>query len=650
MMARPRHSSSRRLPNGSTFDALKSFFAGTGKASHQANWSLRDGGHRQFELTPKVRPESVAVDEDPPSSFRTALGTRRVPRRRYPLYPTPDMIRNARQGILSKFLRNGEFLSASDFEDMVDPQTARLELNGTYYFETMDLSDKQEQLDVDQRTTANLFYISVNDDELPSYHFWQAKGDVNPMEGPMDFDWGDYFSRNYRNTRFETLEKDVLKRRREQNETQGHAVTGDDNDLVENAWTPGGEYYLQVNPKRGFRTSTMEAVEPAWEKQGAIAGLPYNSSRQGTVDDSRQNGPQPGDPEWEVIEAGFEEQLTQKDFRPFMVDYKRQNPERYEALNYGPKSPIVRPVSGDDPDTKLFNDVLKTSVPTVAFKLTQQHFERPVSPINEQEPLTRGQDPKHWTSDPNSMEDAEMTYEGLVMHEEGELEFLDFYNEKAYGKIMIRSKYKTDPLLLNILYLNRNIGRKPIPEKYIHREEPYRAPTLKDLEGDQPGAEERPTDLGKGLQNALAVFEDAPGERLEAAGKPKEPTSKTVSRLGEASHTRSRLVEQCTDVSSTHRQAVSQRKQHSKQPNPKCLAKHHPSPKAMHRGTQRKTKTPEHRFPWLRMTEWPLLLCLRYYPQYRRRPTDMKKYNRQQTWMISITFSKPLLDCIRTLN
>lgn len=440
-----------RLLEGSPIGALKSFFAGNGKASSQATSPLREAAPAPFDLVPKVNPGSTTVDEDPPSVFRTEFGLRRIPRRRHPLSPSPDMIRNARQGILSKFLRSGEVLSALDFGDMVDPQTARLELSEAYYFETMDLSNEEEKTSNDQKTTANLFYISVNDDELPSYHFWQAEGDINPMEAPMNFDWNDYFSKNHSNTRFATLENDVLRQRRERNETQDHAAIGDDNSMIRNAWTPGGELYRQFNPKRGFRASTVDAVEPAWEPRGTIAGMPYNSSRQGTVDDSRQNGPQPGDEEWETIEAGLEKQLIQKGFRRFMADYKNQSPEKYEALRYGPKSPLVRPVFGDDPETKLFNDVLKTGMPTVAFKLTQQHFARPVSPVNEQEPLVRGQGSKHWVRDPNSMDDAENSYGGLVMHEEEELEFLDFYNKKAYGKIMIRSKYKIGPLLPSVV-------------------------------------------------------------------------------------------------------------------------------------------------------------------------------------------------------
>lgn len=457
MLSRPRRNSSRKHPHkshaskGSPLGVMKSLFTGTGKATHQARLQLRGGASGPFDLAPKPRAGSDAGDGEPPSSFLTELGPKRVPRRRHPLPLSPEMIMNVRQGILTKFLRNGELLSASDLGDMVDTQTAILELNETYYFETMQLAGEEEQISEDQKATANLFYISVKYDELPSYHFWQPEGDVNPMAAPKFFDWGDYFSKNLADAPFETFERDVLKLQREQNEIQGHALISNDTHAAPNAWAPGGEFYRRFNPKRGIRAPTVEVIEPVWEKQGTIAGLTYNSSRQGTVDDSRQNGPQPGDEEWERIEAGLEEQLTHKGLRGFMTDYKVQNPEAFEALKYGPKSPIIRPVFGTDPDTSLFNDVLRTGVPTVAFKLTQQHFGRPVSPINEQEPLIRGQDPKLWTRDLNTMEDVTRTYGGLVMHQEEELEFLDFYNEKAFGKIMIRSKYKTGFLRLLIV-------------------------------------------------------------------------------------------------------------------------------------------------------------------------------------------------------
>ena len=430
--------------NGHALSALKSFFIGSQLKPPSPPRTSRGIGEdrRKTELVPQIKPGLNGVNKKPPPYFRTEAGLKRLPRRKRPLRPSPGMIKSARQGILSKFLRSGNILSASEFGDMVDPHTAKLDLSAAYDFETEHLSDEEEQMDEDKKTASNLFYVSVNADELPSYHFWQGEDDVNPMEHQKELNWDNYFSTNPSKTQLRVLENDELRREQEQNEAQNAAATGNDSTGVRNAWMPGGEYYRQVNPKNGPRICVMEAVEPAWERKGTIAGIPYSSSRQSTVDDSRQTGPQPGDEEWEVVEAGFEAELTQKGFHFFMEIYKKENPAKYEALKYGPKSPIFRPTGGDDPDTRLFNDVVKTAVPTVAFKLTQQHFGRPVSPLNDQEPLIRGRDPKHWTRDAKSLEDAEVSYGELVMHKEEELEFLDFYNQKAYGDIMIRSKYK----------------------------------------------------------------------------------------------------------------------------------------------------------------------------------------------------------------
>lgn len=78
-------------------------------------------------------------------------------------------------------------------------------------------------------------------------------------------------------------------------------------------------------------------------------------------------------------------------------------------------------------------------MPTVAFKLTQQTFERPVSPINFQEPLVRGKHPKGWDLHRGHAENLNNIYE-VVHHEEEELEFLDFYNDKSHGGLLLRSK------------------------------------------------------------------------------------------------------------------------------------------------------------------------------------------------------------------
>jgi hypothetical protein len=90
----------------------------------------------------------------------------------------------------------------------------------------------------------------------------------------------------------------------------------------------------------------------------------------------------------------------------------------------------------------MFNEVAKTMVPTVAFKLTLQHFNRPTSPVNFQEPLVRGRDPNGWGLHEKDAHEFGASYE-KVQHEVGELEFLDFYDERSNGEFMLRSEYCT---------------------------------------------------------------------------------------------------------------------------------------------------------------------------------------------------------------
>lgn len=119
--------------------------------------------------------------------------------------------------------------------------------------------------------------------------------------------------------------------------------------------------------------------------------------------------------------------------------YLRDHPDKFSALRYAALSSRVRPAQGDDQHARQFNDVLKTAIPTVAFKLTQQTFEQPVSPINFQESLIRGTLPKGWNLRGEEAEIFYRVYE-VVHHEENELDFLDFYNEKSYGGLLLRSE------------------------------------------------------------------------------------------------------------------------------------------------------------------------------------------------------------------
>ncbi|KZF26074.1 hypothetical protein L228DRAFT_4357 [Xylona heveae TC161] len=130
-----------------------------------------------------------------PSTFRTRKGTLSLPSRSRPKRPSSKMVRLARRGRLTGFLEKGVIVSAKEFGEKANPATARIRLNKDFDFETDHLSDESESMDVEERNPDNLFYISLGDSELPSYHFWKGPEDVDPIENQKPFDWDAYFNR-----------------------------------------------------------------------------------------------------------------------------------------------------------------------------------------------------------------------------------------------------------------------------------------------------------------------------------------------------------------------------------------------------------------------------------------------------------------------
>lgn len=210
-------------------------------------------------------------------------------------------------------------------------------------------------------------------------------------------------------------------------------------------WTEGGKYYRDKIFKRNsqLRSQTLGkgADNAQWQPQGASFDISYNGRDQRNVEVSGQFGPQPGDPEWEEVESAWEQRLLDRGLKEILQDLERSHPERHRELTYGKKSSTVKPVRGDNDETNQLNRVLKTTVPTVAFKLTEQHFNRPTSPLNFQEPLARGEEPKGWDLQGDEARKFGTSYE-IVRHKVGELEFLDFYHEKSNGEPILRSKHR----------------------------------------------------------------------------------------------------------------------------------------------------------------------------------------------------------------
>lgn len=413
---------------------------------------VEDVPRPRADVKPRAKISHDDKNEEPPLQFFTALGPRRIPKQRFPLRPSAEMTKDARQGDLTKFLRAGQIIRASDLRPMVDLKTAKLSLTDRFELETDHLSE-EEQLPEIQRTEKKLFYIAVTTDELPSYHFWKAERDPDPIDAraaghsqplkPAKI--SPHGATVVANFQRKIVERRAEHKRQVAERKRQSKVKLNPKSTVKNAWTEAGdgEFYRRSNPKRESHLRTENpvgpSVEPQWRPHGTLLGVPFSSSDQRVIKDSGQFGPKPGDREWEEVEAAWEQRIQDVGLKSILEDLKKNDREKFLELSYGTKSFRIQPTRGDDEYARQFNDVLKTSIPTVAFKLTQQHFERPISAINAQEPLIRGANPQGWDLQGEEPEDLDGVYE-VVPHEEDELGFLDFYNEKSRGEPMLRSK------------------------------------------------------------------------------------------------------------------------------------------------------------------------------------------------------------------
>ena len=148
--------------------------------------------HRSPDLRPRLRGNAGNTGKElnpVSSSFPTQIGLRQIPRQVTAARPDAAMIRNARRGIMSKFLRSGRIIRASDLGSMADPNSAIISLTDDIEMETDHLSDEEDPMPEREKSLENLYYICVQEDELPSYHFWRGKGDPDPINVHRPIDW-----------------------------------------------------------------------------------------------------------------------------------------------------------------------------------------------------------------------------------------------------------------------------------------------------------------------------------------------------------------------------------------------------------------------------------------------------------------------------
>lgn len=165
-------------------------------------------------LEPRLKSGQDAATSSLPEFFDTPMGERRVPRDRDPKKPNYEMMKDAREGVLSGFLRSGKIFCASDFVGIVNPKTAIITLQDIYEFETRCLATLEQSISRpplssrvpfsrvadkeadDGKNLRNLFFITLADDELPSFHFWTKPGDSNPVTAGKPIDWSRHFDEN----------------------------------------------------------------------------------------------------------------------------------------------------------------------------------------------------------------------------------------------------------------------------------------------------------------------------------------------------------------------------------------------------------------------------------------------------------------------
>lgn len=138
-------------------------------------------------LEPQLKPGQKDAHTYKPGAFETPIGRLLVPRMKEPPQPTSDVIAMALSGRLTSFLKDGRIFRASKFVGQVSAQTAKISLDDMYEYQTRQLLPPTTE---STKSLLTLFYLALKLDELPSYHFWTALEDTDPVTagGPIDWD------------------------------------------------------------------------------------------------------------------------------------------------------------------------------------------------------------------------------------------------------------------------------------------------------------------------------------------------------------------------------------------------------------------------------------------------------------------------------
>ena len=280
----------------------------------------------------------------------TVNGFLELPRTWPPKHLDPLIISKARKGLLWGPLASGKITSSTHWRNPSSSEKPDLHLNQTYNFVPLPLGKEDSEEDYRDR----VFYIAVRKDEIPSFYFRVPEMEPDPLAA----------GRQAQQEFWDSLPQYI-------------------------------EPYENSHSGRSPSLTSDDPTSPAYEgKSDAMARLivglgQVGVSSKGKTDHqtSRQLGPQPGDQEWDVVEAHWEAELSTKPLSSVLKEYSETQPEKFTELTRGKAVPLARYASGEDDWASTFNKITGLSTPTVAFKLTMQHFNRPVQALDGNERL-----------------------------------------------------------------------------------------------------------------------------------------------------------------------------------------------------------------------------------------------------------------------
>ena len=187
--------------------------------------------------------------------------------------------------------------------------------------------------------------------------------------------------------------------------------------------------------KRKFGPTNDQVRHP----QGNLFRNLNHDSDQRNIEKAERSNPLPGDPEWGQIERIWEQGLKERGLDGVMRVIAKDYPERYRELKHGINFSKTRPAGGEDVHAPQPNPKFNTAIPTIAFKLTEQHFGRSVSPLSHQELLISEQGPEAWSNHGGESNGSRSISE-KAQHSNDEPEVLNAFKEKGYGQTNPRSK------------------------------------------------------------------------------------------------------------------------------------------------------------------------------------------------------------------